>query len=410
MLLVMPASGSGFLPLIGSIAVACRASPCSHSFVRQRYVLRSDVLVEHVLQGPRRAASKAGMTKRLNFWMVKDSEVPASGLCKYADARPTVRKTNDSIVAQERELQRNSLMKVIDGLSRHPDLASSLDNILEERIDRKAVDEKAIESGPTWEVSTVGALDENWAGAWIMGKTRKSKTVIERAKNYEPEVVRHHFAYMNNVTNGLSLQEECLSKQVTSLAFDKRWASQGERLNGISDAAVFGADGQVKRLDIGHYQLVSGANNKVTKVVHKAFAHEAAVPEDIHITRGHSRVCLHRRSAQAVKGISKQNIAIMSGRGRGPYASKTTAGKSNILDDLVAECLAELEQRLNNARAGELKEHHLDLRNVKDQAAKGADARRAREALARRHEFRVARRRCALGAGGAPPPAPIADD
>lgn len=48
--------------------------------------------------------------------MLKDCDLPESKLCRFAETCPKIQKTNDTIVDQERELQRKNVMKVIETL------------------------------------------------------------------------------------------------------------------------------------------------------------------------------------------------------------------------------------------------------------------------------------------------------
>lgn len=348
------------------------------------------------------------MTKRSSFWMIKDADMPDSKLCRFAEACPKIQKTNDSIIDQERELQRKNVMKVIDAMMRAPDIAGSIYDVVEERVNRLKEQQSAATTGGTWKVSTVGHLDENWIATWIMSKASVTRQALEKAKVWEPDTCRHLFAYMNNVTNGLSLPDECNSKQITSLAFDKRWESQGRRLGKLGDTAIFDSNGNVQWNKIGPYELVFGNDGKMTMVRHRGSGDETNAPPEVSITREYALEFGYSDArARAVRGVSRINIADFFGKDAGPYKQKSISGKSKIFADLVMQGMAEQEQRLEEARRGQLAENTIDLRAARDKTHKEKNAARARAALARRQEERQTRRRLSLGT---PIVAPITAD
>lgn len=218
------------------------------------------------------------MVKRENMmWLVKDGDIPETGTCKYAESCPKVRKCADSLVDQEKELQRKSVLKVVSNLLRHLDLADGLNDVLEERIDRKSKSADPA-NADTWKATTVGHLDQQWLGNWIISKTQVTGNMLEKAKAWEPDVCTHLFSYMNNVTNGLSLPDECESKLITALAFNRRWESQGKRLEGYTDKQLFDDRGSVLWLEVGPYELVWNNESKLaTAVKHNASGHVAEI-------------------------------------------------------------------------------------------------------------------------------------
>lgn len=287
---------------------------------------------------------------------------------------------------QENDVIRKEMIQLVDLLLRHPQHVQPTKGWLESRIDR--LNNTKDDSDYLKDVSSLAKLmaDETFIVAAVMRNSGLSKADMEKIKSYDGDAVKQLFQVMIEATVGLHIPQEMLSKQVANMVIDRRAEQVGNRLKKVRMSKGVAPNGKVLWSEIGPCGLVL-EGDRVVKIVHRYTNTEQVVPEEVSLTKqfviesGHSAM-----KAKAVRGMTKYLLHEFFPSDAGPNDKlhKPITGKSAILQNFVTEvqdCLAEAARGANQGKEKvDLDDFGVERKRQKNEA----NAKKAREALARR--------------------------
>lgn len=321
-------------------------------------------------------------------WLVKEDAFPEAGLCKYAQAAPRIRPTGDTSTDQERNFMRNDLQWVIDRLLREPGHVVAVKGYLAERLDKSA---NASDTSTTFkDATTLGkvATDEQFVLTWLIKNSGLRAQDLDKARGYDPDALKNLFFWGVGAQPGLSLPQDCGSKQIMTLVLDKRAKDVGNRLEHIALDAGMSSDGAIDWKVVGPYDMHM-AGGKLVKVVSRPSKDETTIPSNISITADYTLENAHSETkARFVNGLVKIFVHELFPAGSGPHrlAMKMLTGKSAVFnkivtDEVQAHCAREREAAKGIVRADPDLE---DFGNARKKARNERASEKARAALTAR--------------------------
>ena len=179
--------------------------------------------------------------QRSIFSLTRDEEGNVQKLVKCCESVPAILKVGDPDKDEDQQMLRSEFKQNIKMLWRNPGLIMKNNHWFEGKI---RVFESAAPEDCFKHISTLGALDEAWARAWIVGRSQLTIAYLELACQKDPESWEQILIYALKCVLATNVPLQC-RKSVLASSLDCRHIMCGKRLDeldttGTGPQAIWG--------------------------------------------------------------------------------------------------------------------------------------------------------------------------
>lgn len=166
------------------------------------------------------------MAKRFLFQLSAEEKNNATLLVPFVEKTPAFQKTGDEFTDDELKLQREQYMKCMNLMWRHPQVIAQTCSWIEGRV-RSMAKQHGADFFKT--LTTLKALDEDWARNYISSRCNISLVLLEQACVSDPDAWRQILVFVMCATTSLRFPKCCMDKCVMARSLDRRVVGAGGR-------------------------------------------------------------------------------------------------------------------------------------------------------------------------------------
>lgn len=176
---------------------------------------------------------------------------------RFAQKVPKVLKTGDAFKDQQRTITRKKFVTLIDKCMQHPQFISSMLDTMEDFMQCATEEEmRPQEALQTSSNTCIKTLDEGWLASFVASTTGFDEDQLQRAKQYDPDSIRHMACKCLNAELSLKLTDDCNDPVVLTKVFQHFAAECPNKLKSWQADKVFvGNSGNLNWPVVGVYKF-----------------------------------------------------------------------------------------------------------------------------------------------------------
>ena len=263
--------------------------------------------------------------------------------CPLTKKIPMVKPCQNVELFNQLTMRRQALIWCVDTLWHRPDVRLECKMWLECRLSAAAANEKGVNGSVALWPSTyvhLNKLPKYWMVGWMLKHADSEWTAadFEMIEAHDAEGPRQIFYFVNHCNDQDWLPRAALDKEVTTLMFDKRYSSCGNRLRPLK-ARLMNGNGQLNWSRGGAYQLEWNAENTRATQVRHVSGDRADVPEHVHITPAYTlRDGWSDNDASVKLGVATYVLAdFFAATKRGPFLTRLDKKSTQL--KVIAEAI-----------------------------------------------------------------------